>query len=373
MQSLKTAFGDYRLERIPHDPTHTLRAWDAADEYLLDYLYQHHLTLQQPLILNDGFGALGVSLHQQQPTLINDSFVSQQALLKNLERNDITAQPELLDSLSPIPARPIVIIKLPKTAAYFEYQLKVINHYLPPGTPIVIGAMVKYLSATFFKLMENHLEDVQSTLARKKARLISATIRGDYPAPELIRKLELPEQGLSLYNTPNLFSSGKLDIGSRFFLTHFPDLHHAHEIIDLGCGNGLLGITALKNNPRARVTFVDESYHAIHATKASAATLKNSGISGEQLTFQVNHCLQGFAKNAADTVLCNPPFHQQQSVGIHIARQMFCDSAHVLRPKGTLYIIGNRHLGYHLELRKYFEQVKVIASDRKFVMLSATA
>lgn len=373
MSLLKSAFGEYQLERIPRDPTHTLRAWDAADEYLLDYLQQNHPTVQQPLILNDSFGALGTSLHRQQPTLVNDSYVSQQALVANLQSNGITHPPELIDSLSPIPPRSVAVIKLPKTTSYFDYQLRAINHYLPKGTPIIVGAMVKYLSSTFFKLMESHLEGVQSSLARKKARLITATTKGSYPTPELIRKLDLPEFQLTLYNTPNLFSGSKLDIGSRFFLTHFPDLQQAREVIDVGCGNGLLGITALRRNPHAKVTFVDESYHAVHAARTSVTALKEIDISPEQLEFRVNHCLQGFEHNSVDAVLCNPPFHQQQAIGIQIARQMFRDAAHVLRPRGTLYVIGNRHLGYHIELKKHFGKVKTIASDSKFVMFSATS
>ena len=84
-----------------------------------------------------------------------------------------------------------------------------------------------------------------------------------------------------------------------------------------------------------------------------------------------NHCLQGFADNSVDAVLCNPPFHQQQAVGIQIAQQMFRDSARVLKPGGTLYIIGNRHLGYHIELKKYFKKVQTLASDKKFVLWAA--
>ena len=93
--------------------------------------------------------------------------------------------------------------------------------------------------------------------------------------------------------------------------------------------------------------------------------------STERTFFQQNHCLQGFANNSVDAVLCNPPFHQQQAVGIQIAQQMFTDSARVLKPGGTLYIIGNRHLGYHIELKKRFSKVQTLASDKKFVLWAA--
>lgn len=38
MNRLTTPFGSYELTRFPEDPRDRLRAWDAADEYLLRHL-----------------------------------------------------------------------------------------------------------------------------------------------------------------------------------------------------------------------------------------------------------------------------------------------------------------------------------------------
>lgn len=38
MNRLTTPFGSYELTRFPIDPRDRLRAWDAADEYLLRHL-----------------------------------------------------------------------------------------------------------------------------------------------------------------------------------------------------------------------------------------------------------------------------------------------------------------------------------------------
>lgn len=364
---LSTPFGTIQLERLPRDPTYTLRAWDAADEYLLQYLHEKHPDCQQPLILNDSFGALAVSLQAQQPVLVNDSFVSQQAIRTNLESNNDKPL-QLLDSITPLPSAPLAMIKLPKNTRYFEYQLQMLNHYLPAGTPIVIGAMVKYLSNSFFKLFEQHLDNTNTTLAKKKARLLLGVTRGGYPQPALAEPRNQPEIGLTLFDTPNVFAAGKLDQGSRFFLQHFPDLSTAETAIDLGCGNGILGLQALQKNPQLQMNFVDESCHAIQATKLAVEEI---GASSRTQLIQ-NHCLQGFVDKSVNAVLCNPPFHQQQAVGIQIAQQMFRDSARALKSGGTLYIIGNRHLGYHIELKKYFKKVQTLASDKKFVLWGAS-
>ena len=137
----------------------------------------------------------------------------------------------------------------------------------------------------------------------------------------------------------------------------------------------MLGLYALQQATRQQrtiaLTLVDESAHAIAAT-AKAVEAMQSESSG-QIELLHQHCLQAMAADSADVVLCNPPFHQQHTVGIGIAQQMFRDSQRVLARGGVLYVIGNRHLGYHVELRKYFKRVETIASNRKFVLLKAIA
>jgi len=43
----------------------------------------------------------------------------------------------------------------------------------------------------------------------------------------------------------------------------------------------------------------------------------------------------------------------------------------VLRPGGELCIVGNRHLNYHVKLKRLFGNVEQLAANRKFVVLSA--
>ena len=72
-----------------------------------------------------------------------------------------------------------------------------------------------------------------------------------------------------------------------------------------------------------------------------------------------------------DIVLCNPPFHQQQVVGDFLARRMFQQSYRALKKGGELWIVGNRHLGYHITLKRMFRNVEQIAANAKFVIFKA--
>jgi 16S rRNA G1207 methylase RsmC len=59
-------------------------------------------------------------------------------------------------------------------------------------------------------------------------------------------------------------------------------------------------------------------------------------------------------------------------VGDQIALRMFRQSYRALRKGGELWVIGNRHLGYHVSLKHLFASVELVASNKKFVVLRAS-
>ncbi|MGW9367216.1 class I SAM-dependent methyltransferase, partial [Streptomyces albidoflavus] len=74
---------------------------------------------------------------------------------------------------------------------------------------------------------------------------------------------------------------------------------------------------------------------------------------------------------SVDLVLTNPPFHSHQAVTDATARRMFAGARRVLRPGGELWVVANRHLGHHRQLRRLFGNCATAASDPKFVVLRA--
>jgi 16S rRNA (guanine1207-N2)-methyltransferase len=144
----------------------------------------------------------------------------------------------------------------------------------------------------------------------------------------------------------------------------------ACDIIDLGCGNGLLGLIAAERNPQATVHFVDESFMAVASAKEN---FYRAFGQERNATFRVGDGLKDFEPASADLILCNPPFHQQNTMGDQIASSLFKDSRKVLKTGGQLWVIGNRHLNYHINLNQLFGRHTVVASNAKFVILNAVA
>lgn len=345
-----------------------LQAWDAADEYLLQHLGDAPVS-GATLIFNDTFGALACALAGEGVYSISDSWLNQQATRQNLALNHLDeGDVQLLDSLSPLPAAPArVLIKVPKTLALLEYQLRALRDVVTPATQIVAAGKAKDIHTSTLQLFEKILGATTTSLARKKARLIYCTFSApELKADDVIARWQLDGTPYQIHNHANVFSRGGLDVGARFFLQHLPsDLEG--EIVDLGCGNGVIGLMALQQNPLSQVHFVDESYMAVASSRMNIEV--NCPQDRERSMFHVNNSLAGYPSDRLHAVLCNPPFHQQSAVTDHIAWQMLRDARRCLQDGGELRIVGNRHLDNYHKMKKLFGNCTTVASNQKFVVL----
>jgi len=130
----------------------------------------------------------------------------------------------------------------------------------------------------------------------------------------------------------------------------------------------VLAIAFALANPQAELTLVDESYMAVQSAEANW----RAALGERPATFRAADGLADQPRDSLDLVLCNPPFHQQQVVGDFLAWRMFQQARAALVTGGELWIVGNRHLGYHAKLARLFRGVQQVAANPKFVVLKAT-
>lgn len=372
---MTTAWGEFELSRFPEDPRDRLRAWDASDAYLLRHLAAERTGLSGTVVaLGDRWGALVTALAEHRPAQITDSYLSQEATRANLARAGVEpGAVQLLTTQDPPPERvDVLLVRVPKSLALLEDQLLRLAPAVHADTVVIGTGMVKEIHTSTLRLFERILGPTRTSLAEQKARLIHCT-----PDPSLTRPASpwpysyaLPDgigavSGRTVVNHAGVFCADRLDIGTRFFLAHLPA--GGRRIVDLGCGNGVVGTAVALADPTAEVLFVDESFQAVASAEA---TYKANGVPGHA-EFRVGDGLAGVADGSVDVVLNNPPFHSHQATTDATAWRMFSGAKRALRPGGELWVVGNRHLGYHVTLRRLFGNSLLVAGDPKFVVLKA--
>ncbi|ECC9552894.1 23S rRNA (guanine-N-2-) -methyl transferase rlmG [Salmonella enterica] len=371
MSHVDDGFRSLTLKRFPQtDDVNPLLAWEAADEYLLQQLDEKEIR-GPVLILNDTFGALSCALAEHSPYSIGDSYLSELGTRENLRHNGIAeSSVTFLDSTADYPQAPgIVLIKVPKTLALLEQQLRALRKVVTAQTRIIAGAKARDIHTSTLELFEKVLGPTTTTLAWKKARLINCTFSNPQlaNAPQTL-SWKLEDTGWTIHNHANVFSRTGLDIGARFFMQHLPE-NLDGEIVDLGCGNGVIGLSLLAKNPQANVVFVDESPMAVDSSRLNVET--NLPEAFERCEFMINNALSGVEPFRFNAVFCNPPFHQKHALTDNIAWEMFHHARRCLKINGELYIVANRHLDYFHKLKKIFGNCATIATNNKFVILKA--
>lgn len=362
-----------RLQRYPLRRNELLRPWDAADEYLLTQMEESAFGVPgSVLLINDAFGALGTALIQHRPTHWNDSHLSFLALKHNLDLNGLdTAVVDFVPG-DRTPSGPVdlTLLKIPKSLDHLEDVLRRLRPFLQPGSRVVAGGMIKHTPARAYRLLENIVGPVKTSLGWKKARLAFCEydpgLEPPAKAPE--PEIHLEKFGWTLTSRAGVFSGGQLDPGTRLLLDHLPSGDRPWRAADLGCGNGILALVLARQCPGAAVLGVDESYQAVASARDN---LPRADLTGRNITFAVADGLLDTAPRSLDLVMCNPPFHQGQVTGDHLAWRMFEQARQALGPEGRLLVVGNRHLGYHEKLKRLFGNCEVLGSDPRFVVLRA--
>lgn len=361
---------ELRRSPFPHHPA--LRAWDAADEYLLA-----HAAEQSPnsrwAIVNDSFGALTLGLATQAPVLWYDSAVEADALADNAIRNGIPTPKQHAQS-EPLPNDVDgVLLKLPRSSALLDWQLAQINKQLPAGRPLLLGGMLKHVTPADLAVLDARLDGLAASRIVKKARIWQAVTssRSEIPA---IQHVKISEPEVVLHHRAGVFSPKRLDPGAACLLGYLADIERGTlgedaQIIDLCCGSGILGLAWLLRHPSHHLLSTDAS---VAAVTSAELTLAANAPRTASWSVRLGDGLHGLDTRRADVILCNPPFHQADTVTTDVARDLFTQASGVLRTDGQFVVVGNRHLGYHALLKHSFKQVRTISQDKRFVVLVAT-
>lgn len=378
---MSPAFAFDALRRLPDVEAPNLHASDAADRLLLDASSEVLAAVADGasgglVVIDDAYGALtlgaaarhgvaGIRVHQ-------DSVVGERALAANAERFGLAAayRSYPLDAALLAAAR-VVLLRLPKSLDALDEIAALVAAHARPDVVVFAAGMVKHMTLAMNEVLGRYFGQVHASLARQKARVLTATRPAprNSPEPAWPRRTFHDDMGLWVCAHGAAFAGARLDIGTRFLLEVVgqakPD---AATAIDLGCGTGVLGVALAMRRPGIRVLATDQSAAAIASTRATAEA---NGVADRVETVR-DDALSLRPDASAELVLLNPPFHLGTSVHAGAGLKLISAAGRVLKPGGELWTVFNSHLAYQTTLRREVGPTRRVARNAKFTVTAST-
>lgn len=337
-----------------------LQAWDAADEYLVTTLRPN--APQALCIINDAFGAVGCHLNSLNPFWLSDSACAHRALTLNLTQNQLA--PLRCSSSDELPNEryTCIAIKARRGLAALRQDLNLALQIAAPDAHIYLAGMAKHIPPGTLDILREFGElSVLPTV--KKARLYHLqNLRGaHFNTPKMLPIKDTIFQGFE-----GVFATSRIDEGTALLLSLLPAVDKHAQYADLCCGTGIIGLNLLQKGAE-KVDFFDEYKPALNNTRFNLQQITQS----HQTQCYWQDGMQDAAPEFYDAIFCNPPFHEQNVVGEHIAWRLFDQARGSLKKGGTLYVVCNRHLNYLPRLKQLFKSVNIISQHPKFMVIKA--
>lgn len=160
---------------------------------------------------------------------------------------------------------------------------------------------------------------------------------------------------------PGVFSEDKVDRGSLLLEQALPTL--AGSVADLGAGWGYLSRAVLRNEGVTQLDMVEAEGLAVECLRENITDPRATAHWADAATWK---------GGPNDAVVMNPPFHAGRKGDPDIGRAFIATAAKVLSPRGTLYMVANRHLPYEAALADRFAKVEEIGGDGGFKLFAAS-
>ena len=356
------------LARTPDIGGAGLRAWDAADRYLLDLAHERFpdALAGEVAVVDDTHGALALGatvLGASAVRVHQDSVIARRALAANAARAALPQpSPHPLEELV-TPETRLVLVRLPRSHDRLDALARAVAARADARLVLLAGNRMKHMTPTQNPILAAAFGRVDVAPGRQKARILIAS------QPRAVARAE-PRRatvaaGLEVVAHPGVFAGAAIDIGTRALIDTFDELPAFTSALDLACGSGLMASLLALDAPDARVIAADVSAVAVASARDTAAA---NGVPVE-----VHHDDgAGFLPDASiDLVVLNPPFHSGSTITTELARRLIAEAARVLRPGGELRCVWNSHLAYRPILETVVGPTRQLARTPKFTVTAS--
>lgn len=152
----------------------------------------------------------------------------------------------------------------------------------------------------------------------------------------------------TFYTDNGVFSKSKLDFGTRVLLENIPISEIEGDVLDVGCGYGVISIVINKLT-NSHVTGIDVNRRALHL-----ANMNKKENSVESINFIESNCYEKIDKKY-DYIITNPPIR----AGKKIVYEIIMNARNYLKENGELYLVIHKDQGAKSAIKDLEQYYKV--------------
>jgi len=251
------------------------------------------------------------------------------------------------------------IVILPRAKAEARALIALATRNVNGGLVVVDGQKTDGIDSVY-KDCRKQGANVSAAYSKSHGKLFSMT-GGDFSDWEAERNENQLEGGF--ITVPGIFSADGIDRGSAVLADALPE-QLSGQFADLGAGWGFLSHHILQRADISQCHLIEADHSALECARRN--------VTDPRAVFHWGDAKQTELATAMDGVVMNPPFHTGR-VGEPALGQAFIGAAAgLLKPKGRLWLVANRHLPYEAALSDAFGEVSECAGDRSFKVFVAS-
>lgn len=170
--------------------------------------------------------------------------------------------------------------------------------------------------------------------------------------------VEINNQQFKLCSLPGVFNHKQLDAATELLLREISHVPNGN-VLDFGCGTGVIGTFLAKTNPKAKVTMTDVSAIALYCAEKTAEA---NNIKAQIVASNGVSNLKG--KYAG--VYTNPPFHTGIKTDYSVTENFLHQLPQYMLSGAEIKLVANSFLPYQPLIEKYINKTRVLAATSKF-------
>jgi len=160
---------------------------------------------------------------------------------------------------------------------------------------------------------------------------------------------------------PGVFAKGCLDPGTEVLIDSLPLIPRNTQVLDFGCGSGLVGGAILLKDNSVSVDFLDIDRLALEAVKKNMPGAKIIASDG----------YSELRDRRYDLIVSNPPYHKGRNWSDALIKVMVEGGVQHLNPEGRLIFVVQRRLKIERLLVPYYKTIEVLADRDLYRVWSA--